>query len=90
MTYLATLFFGSSLALASPPNKYTLLPINVNEWPSLGHGGGPFRGALGFILFHSHLEACSSNNSLLKNLNERIKAIIFLNKTFLAQLKFHN
>merc|ERR1719392_503435 len=37
----------------------------VKLWPNLGQGGGPLRGALGFNFFHSHLEACNSNKSLL-------------------------
>jgi hypothetical protein len=52
-THLGLLFFGSSLSLAKPPNKYTLFPISVKLCPRRGHGGEPCFGGLGFNLFHS-------------------------------------
>ena len=55
--YLGMLFFGSSLSFASPPNRYTLLPIMVKLCPNRGQGGWPFLGAFGLSRFHSHLLA---------------------------------
>merc|ERR1719435_170424 len=63
--YRGMLFFGSSLSLARPPNRNTLLPMRVKLWPRRGQGWGPFLGGFGFSFFHSHLEACSSYRSLL-------------------------
>ena len=58
--YLGILFFGSSLSLASPPKRYTLLPMRVKLCPSRGHGNIPFLGAFGFNFFHSHRLACEA------------------------------
>lgn len=43
---------GSSLSLASPPNRKHLFPTSVKLCPMRGQGGGPVRGALGFSFFH--------------------------------------
>lgn len=51
--YRGTLPLGSSLSLASPPNRKHLLATRVKLCPIRGQGGKPFLGALGFSFFHS-------------------------------------
>lgn len=52
-THRGTLPLGSSLSLASPPNRQHLLPWRVKLCPRRGHGGKAFFGGRGFSFFHS-------------------------------------